>query len=68
MRDLGHSNPYMHNGQFDNLQQIVQFYIISSAQAKNNNLRNSESPLREINLSANDVDPLVAFLKSLNED
>jgi cytochrome c peroxidase len=68
LRDLGHSNPYMHNGQFDNLQQIVQFYITSSAQAKNNNLRNSESPLREINLSANDVDPLVAFLKSLNED
>ena len=68
LRDLGHSNPYMHSGQFDNLQQVVQFYIASSAQAKNNNLRNSESPLREINLSAKDLEPIVAFLKSLNED
>ncbi len=68
LRDLGHSNPYMHTGKFINLQQVVQFYITSSAQAKNNNLRNSESALREINLSAKDVQPLVAFLKSLNED
>jgi len=68
LRDLGHSNPYMHSGQFNNLQQVVQFYITSSAQAKNNNLRNTDSALREINLSAKDVQPLVAFLKSLNED
>ena len=68
LRDLGHSNPYMHSGQFDNLQQVVQFYITSSAQAKNNNLRNSESALRKINLSAKDGEPLIAFLKSLNED
>ncbi len=68
LRDLGHSNPYMHSGQFDNLQQVVQFYVASSTLAKNNNLRNSEKALKEINLSASDVEPLVAFLKSLNED
>jgi cytochrome c peroxidase len=68
LRDLGHSNPYMHTGQFVNLQQAVQFYIASSALAKNNHQRNSERAIKEINLTGKDINPLVAFLKSLNED
>ena len=68
LRDLGHSNPYMHTGQFNNLQQTVRFYITSSVQAKNQTLRNSEAALKEINLTEKDITPLVSFLKSLNED
>ena len=68
LRDLGHSNPYMHTGQFLNLAQAVRFYIISSALAKNNILRNSEMTLKEINLTEKEIEPLVAFIKSLNED
>ena len=68
LRDLGHSNPYMHTGQFLNLQQAVRFYITSGALAKSGSIRNSEQKMKEINLSEKDVAPLVAFLKSLNED
>ena len=68
LRDLGHSNPYMHTGQFNDLQQAVRFYILSSAQAKNNMLRNSEKALKEINLTEKDITPLISFLQSLNED
>ncbi|MDH5660898.1 MAG: hypothetical protein OEY65_07850, partial [Gammaproteobacteria bacterium] len=68
LRDLGHSNPYMHTGQFDNLQQAVRFYITSSILAQNNMLRNSEKALKEINLSEKDITPLISFLQSLNED
>ena len=68
LRDLGHSNPYMHTGQFVNLQQAVNFYITSSAQAKNNDLRNTETALKEINLTSKDIEPIVSFIKSLNED
>lgn len=68
LKDLGHSNPYMHTGQFDKLEQVMQFYITSSIQAKNNNIRNSDLALKEINLSTKEIEPLVAFLKSLNED
>jgi len=68
LRDLGHSNPYMHTGQFDKLEKVIQFYITSSAQAKSNNLRNSEASLQKINLTQKDIGPLMAFLKSLNED
>lgn len=68
LRDLGHSSPYMHSGQFVNLQEAVQFYITSSALAKNNHQRNPEPAIKEINLTDKDISPLVAFLKSLNED
>ena len=68
LRDLGHSNPYMHTGQFLDLKQAVRFYITSSNLAKNNNLRNAEEKIKNINLKEKDIEPLVAFLKSLNED
>ena len=68
LRDLGHSNPYMHTGQFSNLHEVVRFYITSSNLAKSNNLRNTEEKIKNINLQEKDVEPLVAFLKSLNED
>lgn len=68
LRDLGHSNPYMHSGQFTSLEQVIQFYISASVLAKNNLLRNPEASLKEVNLENKDIDALVAFLKSLNED
>ena len=68
LRDLGHSSPYMHTGQFLDLQQTVRFYITSSSLAKNKNLRNTEEKIMNINISEKDIEPLVAFLKSLNED
>ena len=68
LRDLGHSNPYMHKGQFLNLEQAVRCYITSSTLAKAQNLRNAEQKIKDINLLEKDVAPVVAFLKSLNED
>lgn len=68
LRDLGHSAPYMHNGQFDTLDNIINFYIEVSGQSRAGTLRNGDSQLRGIALNPNDGAPLVAFLKSLNED
>ncbi|MEO5957267.1 MAG: hypothetical protein ABIR36_16475 [Nitrospiraceae bacterium] len=68
LRDLGHSNPYMHNGQFDTLDDIIGFYRGVSAQARAGTLRNGAAELQGMALTAGDVASLVAFLKSLNED
>ena len=68
LRDLGHSAPYMHNGQFDTLDAIIGFYIGAAAQAREGTLRNSAGALQGIALTQEDIQPLVAFLKSLNED
>ncbi len=68
LRDLGHSNPYMHNGQFDALENAVGFYIGSSNAARAGTLRNGANSLKGIALLPADIVPLVKFLKSLNED
>jgi hypothetical protein len=68
LRDLGHSAPYMHTGQFDTLDNIIGFYRGVSAQARAGTLRNGATELRGIALSAADATSLVAFLNSLNED
>jgi cytochrome c peroxidase len=68
LRDLGHSAPYMHNGQLDTLDDIIEFYIGSAAQARQGTLRNGAGALQGIALTQADVQSLVAFLRSLNED
>jgi hypothetical protein len=68
LRDLSHSAPYMHNGQFDTLDEVLAFYQRSSLAARGGTLRNGARELKGIALNAADLPALVAFLKSLNED
>ena len=68
IRDLGHSAPYMHNGKFDTLDNAVGFYLGSSSAARAGTLRNGATSLQGIALLPADIAPLVAFLRSLNED
>lgn len=68
LRDLSHSAPYMHNGQFNTLDDIITFYRDSSTLARGGTLRNGATELRGIALTAGDTASLITFLKSLNED
>ena len=52
MRDLKNTAPYMHNGAFTTLEQVVRFY-------------DTQSTIRPLNLDDDDVDDLVAYLESL---
>jgi len=68
LRDLSHSAPFMHNGQFDTLEQIIEFYRDTSDLQRATRLRNGDRELGGIALTTQDVAPLAAFLKALNED
>ncbi len=68
LRDLSHSAPYMHNGQFNTLDDIITLYRDSSTLARLGTLRNGATELRGIALTAADAVSLTAFLRSLNED
>ena len=68
LRDLSHSAPFMHNGQFATLNDIIDFYIEVSGQVRAGRLRNGAVQLQGIALTTGDITSLVAFLKSLNED
>jgi len=52
LRDLRNTAPYMHNGAFATLEQVVRFY-------------NGESTVAPLNLSDAEVDDLVAYLEAL---
>jgi cytochrome c peroxidase len=68
LRDLGDSNPYMHTGEFNTLEDAVRFYVTTSALVKSGQLRNADKELYGINLRQEDIVPLVDFLKALNVD
>ncbi len=68
LRNLGHSAPYMHNGQISDLHATVGFYIASSRSAKYGLIRNADSELRNIQITSKDIQPLVSFMISLYED
>ena len=58
----------MHNGRFTSLRDSVAFYITTSQLARTAALRNADLRLQDIYLTPSDVNKLVAFLNSLNED
>jgi hypothetical protein len=68
LRDLPDSSPYFHNGGKLQLQDVVQFYVTSSQLARSGLLRNPPPEFKNVSLSTDDVNSLVAFLLSLTED
>jgi hypothetical protein len=68
LRDLEDSSPYLHNGSKIQLADVVQFYINSSQLARQGLLRNAPPEFRNMSMSQQDANALVAFLISLTED
>lgn len=68
LRDLSHSAPYMHNGQFDTLESIIGFYQAASDARRAEALRNPPKEFADMAIRARDMAPLANFLRSLNED
>ncbi len=68
LRDLSQSDPYLHTGRMNALEDVIQFYEEFSAKARNGEVRNADPELSNISLDDSAVAPLAAFLRSLNED
>lgn len=68
LRDLGQEAPYMHDGRFDTITDVLKFYQHAGAMARAGSLRNADPRMRNVALSDADIADLAAFLSSLNED
>jgi hypothetical protein len=68
VRDLGHSQPYLHTGQSNQIEEVLRFYIRYSVQAHMGKVRNPDPRLKDIEFSVGDIEDLTLFLKALNED
>ncbi len=65
LRNVSRTAPYMHDGSFSTLEEVVAFYNQGGEEAPGHS--SSKSPLlKPLNLSAEDQRALVAFLKSLD--
>jgi len=68
VRDLGQSQPYLHTGEANNIEDVIDFYLKYSALARAGLVRNADPKLPLVQIKVDDRDALTAFLKSLNED
>jgi cytochrome c peroxidase len=67
VRDLVSSEPYLHTGRMDTIEDVIAFYQNFSAQARAGNVRNADPQLSGISLDGSATGPLAAFLRALDE-
>jgi cytochrome c peroxidase len=68
VRDLVSSEPYLHTGQMDTIEDVIGFYLNSSTQARAGTLRNADPQLSNISLDSSAIAPLAAFIRALDEE
>ena len=70
LRNLRFTAPYMHNGRFNSLKEVLEFYE-DIAGGKNMHAEVSKEELdpliKELNLSVKEILPIISFLNTLNE-
>lgn len=67
LRNLVYSQPYMHNGEYPNLRGALATKIEAAQLAGRDLLREGSAALGAMKIDAEDLGPLVAFLRSLTE-
>jgi hypothetical protein len=68
VRDLVSSEPYLHTGQMDTIEDVINFYQNTSVLARAGSVRNADPQLSAISLDGSAVGPLAAFLRALDEE
>jgi hypothetical protein len=68
LRDLAHSQPYLHTGRMDTIEKVLDFYRHTALLAQAGTLRNADPNITGISIDDKDETALAAFLRSLNED
>lgn len=64
LREVAQTGPYMHDGRFETLEQVIAFY--STVGTEPVALGRREDTLQPLNLEADEIAQLVAFLRSLS--
>jgi cytochrome c peroxidase len=68
LRDLGHSDPYLHTGRKRSIEEVLRFYVGQAEHARAGAVRNADPEIARIEVEARDLKALAAFLRSLDED
>lgn len=68
LRNIAYTKPYMHNGVFNTLEQLVDFYNAGGGAGRGLNVPNQTLSADSLGLSAREKGNLVKFMASLNEN
>jgi cytochrome c peroxidase len=66
VRNAARTAPYMHNGVFTTLEQVLNFYNKGGGVGAGFKVDNQTLPTDKLNLTANETDEIIAFIKALN--
>ncbi len=68
VRNISKTAPYMHNGVYKTLQQVVDFYNKGGGQGLGYNLPNQTLPADKLNLSDKEIQDLIVFMETLTDE
>ncbi|MEJ0083038.1 MAG: cytochrome c peroxidase [Puia sp.] len=68
IRNAEYTKPYMHNGVFKSLEEVIDFYDVGGGQGKKLVVTNQTLPGDSLHLTSTEKKELLAFIYSLNED
>lgn len=67
IRNAAKTHPYMHNGVFQTLEEVIDFYDAGGGAGRGLHVPNQTLPTDSLRLSPDEKRQLIAFIKSLNE-
>ena len=68
IRNAPYTKPYMHNGVFKSLEEVIDFYDVGGGQGRKLVVTNQTLPGDSLHLTKSEKKELLAFIYSLNED
>lgn len=67
IRNAAHTKPYMHNGVFNTLEQVIEFYNTGGGAAHGLKVANQTLSADSLHLTAQEKIDIISFMQSLNE-
>ena len=68
LRNVALTAPYMHNGRFQTLEEVIEFYSTGGGKGQGLDLPNLDDKIRRFKLSDQEKRDLVAFLRALTDE
>ncbi len=67
LRNSAHTKPYMHNGVFDSLEEVIEFYNVGGGSGKKMEVNNQTLSSDSLHLTETEKQNISSFIRSLSE-